>query len=302
MITMHYSIDEVSQICNVSAAQLRNWEVRYGFPKPKRSKNGRRQYSEADLEFLKKTANWLKNGVRPVDIGALYLKEGNKVSSRAFATQSPGQGVSALVHEELNQIYFELASGSLRRASLSLKRLYVGQSPDSILQNVLMPLVFRFQSWNDEPRLQMAYSFLWHEAVYLSRMVEISQDELPHVVVLSLSYKMDLSATILATKLGFSNYYVDLLQSQLSSLNITQVCHLLKPEGLVVSIDSKLHLKLLEQLNLGVPILAYEKLVFEPGAYSETRQIHGNITYQKVCHLNEIVVALDQLLKSEKAS
>lgn len=48
-----YSISIVSKITGLNPSTLRSWERRYGLPKPNRSGNGRRQYSEEDVQKLK---------------------------------------------------------------------------------------------------------------------------------------------------------------------------------------------------------------------------------------------------------
>lgn len=46
------SISEVSRRTGIPAAGLRNWEQRYGVPRPERSANGQRRYRESDCTLL----------------------------------------------------------------------------------------------------------------------------------------------------------------------------------------------------------------------------------------------------------
>src|ERR1700759_3584876 len=46
------SISEVSRRTGIPVAGLRNWEQRYGLPRPKRSPTGQRRYTEADCDLL----------------------------------------------------------------------------------------------------------------------------------------------------------------------------------------------------------------------------------------------------------
>ena len=46
------SISEVSRQTGIPAVGLRNWEERYGLPRPQRTPSGQRRYSEADCAFL----------------------------------------------------------------------------------------------------------------------------------------------------------------------------------------------------------------------------------------------------------
>ena len=46
------TISEVSRRTGIPAAGLRNWEQRYGVPRPRRSASGQRRYTEADCDLL----------------------------------------------------------------------------------------------------------------------------------------------------------------------------------------------------------------------------------------------------------
>lgn len=46
------SIGEMSRETGLSVSDLRNWEARYGFPKPRRTKAGRRTYGLGDVEAV----------------------------------------------------------------------------------------------------------------------------------------------------------------------------------------------------------------------------------------------------------
>lgn len=48
---------------SIPAASLRNWEKRYGFPKPERTDGGHRYYCSRDVEFLRQVLRWIEEGV-----------------------------------------------------------------------------------------------------------------------------------------------------------------------------------------------------------------------------------------------
>lgn len=60
----------------ISAATLRNWEKRYGFPRPDRSEGGHRFYCQKDIEFLKRANSWVKGGQGLGEIARLYREKG----------------------------------------------------------------------------------------------------------------------------------------------------------------------------------------------------------------------------------
>jgi DNA-binding transcriptional MerR regulator/methylmalonyl-CoA mutase cobalamin-binding subunit len=69
-----YTIAEVEERTGLSSALLRQWERRYGFPRPERSPGGHRLYSETDLEALRLIKQWIAEGVAPAQAVKRYLE------------------------------------------------------------------------------------------------------------------------------------------------------------------------------------------------------------------------------------
>jgi MerR family transcriptional regulator, light-induced transcriptional regulator len=59
-----FSIGFVSRETGISAATLRRWEERYGFPKPNRENDHTRTYSEEDLSYLREIKRLIDQGTR----------------------------------------------------------------------------------------------------------------------------------------------------------------------------------------------------------------------------------------------
>ncbi|MDW8373144.1 MAG: MerR family transcriptional regulator [Planctomycetota bacterium] len=60
--TRTYNINEASKACGLSPSVLRIWELRYGWPNPRRRANGYRAYSQHQVNELKRVAQLVKNG------------------------------------------------------------------------------------------------------------------------------------------------------------------------------------------------------------------------------------------------
>lgn len=56
------NINEASKSCGLSPSVLRIWELRYGWPSPKRKPNGYRAYNQHQVEELKRAADLVKLG------------------------------------------------------------------------------------------------------------------------------------------------------------------------------------------------------------------------------------------------
>lgn len=56
------NINEASKACGLSPSVLRIWELRYGWPNPRRRANGYRAYSAHQVQELKRVAHLVKSG------------------------------------------------------------------------------------------------------------------------------------------------------------------------------------------------------------------------------------------------
>ena len=57
------NINDASKACGLSPSVLRIWELRYGWPNPKRKANGYRYYQQHQVEELKRAADLVRNGM-----------------------------------------------------------------------------------------------------------------------------------------------------------------------------------------------------------------------------------------------
>lgn len=137
------NINEASKLCGLSPSVLRIWEVRYGWPSPKRKPNGYRAYNLAQVEELKRAAALVKNGIPistliidglprwpangPAAVGPLRL-----VAARACLEVSPADSMSADLLEA-----FETRRGN--RVIELLQRAIVALRPREEAAAVLIP-------------------------------------------------------------------------------------------------------------------------------------------------------------------
>lgn len=62
MSANNLNINEASKACGLSPSVLRIWELRYGWPNPKRKPNGYRAYNQHQIQELKRVADLVKRG------------------------------------------------------------------------------------------------------------------------------------------------------------------------------------------------------------------------------------------------
>lgn len=74
-----YRISEVSELTGVSLHVLRNWERRIGKLRPKRTRSGRRAYSEEDIALIRTVKYLVKHrGVTLAGANRIINQEGHK--------------------------------------------------------------------------------------------------------------------------------------------------------------------------------------------------------------------------------
>jgi len=70
-----YRIQAVSEMTGVTAATLRAWERRYGFPVPERTTSSYRLYSERDVAMIQRLREFCDEGMAPAQAAKLVLAE-----------------------------------------------------------------------------------------------------------------------------------------------------------------------------------------------------------------------------------
>lgn len=75
-----YTVNEVEERSKVPASTLRQWERRYGFPKPDRSESGYRLYSDGDIAHIEAMKRHIANGI-PASRAADLVRSQETVSA-----------------------------------------------------------------------------------------------------------------------------------------------------------------------------------------------------------------------------
>ena len=118
-----YTIAEVEAMTGLSAEVLRQWERRYGFPKPRRTPGGHRLYSAEDVEALKTIKRWLEEGATP------------KAAIRRYLAQE-------VRPEDLGTGLLEaLLRGDLAGAEALFRRGLRFWGPEGVLEHLLLPVL-----------------------------------------------------------------------------------------------------------------------------------------------------------------
>lgn len=117
-------IDQVNQLTGLPQATLRNWEKRYGFPKPQRTPGGHRLYDVEQVRNIRQVAELCKSGVKVREAIAQVLSGGvssveavEPMEPRLFQTLNAGL---SKVIEALYRYDVALAEEHISRIGLRL--------------------------------------------------------------------------------------------------------------------------------------------------------------------------------------
>ncbi len=122
-----YSIKEVEDRTGVAAATLRQWERRYGFPRPQRSSRGYRLFSDEDLATIIRMQALVTQGVPPSRAAQLVQQS---------ARQEPGGRMLSALAAELSTA---LKSLDTAQAERTLSEAHAIHALDDVLLHVIAP-------------------------------------------------------------------------------------------------------------------------------------------------------------------
>lgn len=143
-----YSIKAITSLTGLTAETLRAWERRYQGILPDRSENGRRQYSQNDLEKLCLLAELTRNGHSISKIIGFDREQLRQLKSHATRTD-----ISSSL---LDQVVDALLNYRIDRCEQLLKRALLAYEPLDYAQEVLLPALKTIGDLWHEGRLSVA--------------------------------------------------------------------------------------------------------------------------------------------------
>ncbi|WP_038028466.1 MerR family transcriptional regulator, partial [Thermus sp. NMX2.A1] len=118
-----YTIAEVEAMTGFSVEVLRQWERRYGFPKPERTPGGHRLYRQEDVEALLVIRRWLEEGASPQAAIRRYLAQEYRTDQLS------------------KELLAALLEADLPRAEALFRRGVKLLGPEGALRSLLVPVL-----------------------------------------------------------------------------------------------------------------------------------------------------------------
>lgn len=150
-------IDQVNQLTGLSQATLRNWEKRYGFPRPQRSEGGHRLYDVDEVKRIREVAGLYKGGTKIVEAIEQVLNGiAPALSSSAPISFPTSTVLLETLNEGLSQVLKALYKYDMDLAEQHLSRLGMRLSETDLLEMVYPKLLMQVGDDWENSRINIA--------------------------------------------------------------------------------------------------------------------------------------------------
>lgn len=157
-------IDQVNQITGLSQATLRNWEKRYGFPRPQRSEGGHRLYDVTEVQKIREVVSLQKTGIRILEAIEQVLSDPQVSSKSPVSVPShPSTVLVESLNEGLSQILKALYRYDMLLAEECISRIGMRLSETDLLEMVYPKLLRQVGDDWENDRINIAQEhFSWN--------------------------------------------------------------------------------------------------------------------------------------------
>ena len=231
-----YSIKAVSSLTGLGPETLRAWERRYETVTPARDSNGRRYYSQQDLEKLTLLANLTGRGHAISKVSGMAIGQLQQLLARSNAAPDSEQPLF------LGQIIDALMQYRIDLCEQLLKRALIAHEPLVYARDILAPTLIEVgRLWHEE-KLSIAQEHMFSACVtriilsMVNNLYTLSHNR-PGMLFAAPSGERHefglLIASLLAAGQQYNCYY---LGADLPGKNIAEAARHLKPAVIVMSL------------------------------------------------------------------
>lgn len=245
-----YTVNEVEERSKVPASTLRQWERRYGFPKPERSSSGYRLYSDMDIANIEAMKRHIADGI-PASRAAELVKR------REISVESPRS--LPLLGEELVAAFVEFDEDKADAIFNEAHALYTVEVVMlELIQPVLTDIGQRWHKSDFGGNLGIATECFASNYIYgrLRALLNISRNSHSSKAVLvacAPGEHHELEALMLAVLLQRTGYRVYYLGANTPFAAIDEMAAALSPAAIMISAST---LEVANQLKTSRRMLA----------------------------------------------
>lgn len=231
-----YSIKAITTLTGLPAETLRAWERRYAGITPARSDNGRRLYSQQELEKLTLLAQLTRNGHTISKIAGLSCEALRDLQQQSQALHKDSS------HPLLDQIIDAVLDYRIDRCEQLLKRALVANEPLEYARDILLPALKKVgELWHEE-KLSIAQEHMFTccvNRIVLSMANNLQNASANNPAILFATPSGEthecgiLLSCLLAAAQQYRCYY---LGASLPGKDIVEAAHHLQPDIIVIGL------------------------------------------------------------------
>lgn len=233
MPSRRYTVNEVEERTLVSASTLRQWERRYGFPKPARSDTGYRLYGESDIRDIGLMKHHIDGGMSASRAAGLVGHAENlllQIAEEDVSSTLPGLQVALLQ---------ALLSLDETKANEIFSRAYSFHSPETVLTELAWEVSTRLGTLCARSTIlvttaHFGRSYIAGRVRLLYSTSPIVEAAPPVVVGCAPSEYDELDALIFVTLLRRAGYHTYFLGADTPIAALMEMSGLLRPTGIVL--------------------------------------------------------------------
>lgn len=241
-----YSIQFVSNVTGINAHTIRAWEKRYGATSPIRDKNGRRLYSDREIERLNLLYKLVNCGNSISDIANLAIEELNAVLERYSpnppkntATKTPLLDVSSIKSNLLMSLNFfkmDVLAHELEKAGDTLPAT-------SFVLEIINPLIDEIRSIKGKGNLndfEKDQIYLILKSQLIKKMYSTKYNKVAHKKILVASAKgklNELGGMVAAILFLGEDYEVEYLGGDVDPLVLNELASQFVPDYIFVGLN-----------------------------------------------------------------
>ncbi|HEX7022187.1 MAG TPA: MerR family transcriptional regulator [Trueperaceae bacterium] len=227
-----YTVNEVEDRTKVPGNTLRQWERRYGFPRPERSNAGYRLYSDIDLGHIEAMKQHISQGI-PASRAAKLVQR------MSLATTGP-QGLREL-QSALTDAFVLLDEA---RADSILAEAHALHTVESVVLEVLLGSLTELGQAHKQGRIGLATAGFAHSYVLgrlhaLFRLGPARIDARLALVAGAPDERQEAGPLGLAVLLRRAGYLVRYFGADVPVTDLRELCARLRPDGVVLYADGE---------------------------------------------------------------
>ena len=226
-----YTVNEVEERTKVPASTLRQWERRYGFPKPERSDAGYRLYCEVDI--------------RNIELMKRHIAQGVPASRAAelICQADPEQALPSSLTELQGALLGALLALDESRADRIFSHAYSLHSVETVLSEIVQRAMVKLGTlWHqgEVPLTTEHFASAYLQGRLRTLMSATVNPEGGSLVIVACAplEHHELGALVLATLLRRAGHRVLYLGANTPVKDLRDLAHTLRPAGVMISASS----------------------------------------------------------------